>query len=133
MITKEFQLLLEELTNSHEELLRRPNEALPQNSGWFERYQYPVLTADHVPLSWRYDFDPDTNPFLLERLAVNAAFNVGALEWNGKIVLMARVEGADRKSFFAVAESANGIDSFRFWDYPVVLPETAEPETNVYD
>ena len=92
-----------------------------------------MLTAAHAPLHWRYDFDPEANPFLLERQAVNAAFNVGAMEWNGKIVLMARVEGADRKSFFAVAESANGIDGFRFWDYPVVMPEGTEPETNVYD
>jgi 4-O-beta-D-mannosyl-D-glucose phosphorylase len=133
MTTKEFQLRLDELTRAHQQLIQRPNEPLPQTSGWFERYRYPVLTAAHAPLDWRYDFDPQANPFLLERQAVNAAFNVGAMEWNGNIVLMARMEGADRKSFFAVAESANGIDGFRFWDYPVVMPEGAEPETNVYD
>ena len=128
-----FRDRLEGLLRDHEQLLRRPNEPVAEPSGWFERYRYPVLTAAHAPLSWRYDFDPETNPLLLERLAVNAAFNVGAMEWNGNIVLMARVEGADRKSFFAVAESANGVDNFRFWDYPVVMPENAEPETNVYD
>jgi 4-O-beta-D-mannosyl-D-glucose phosphorylase len=132
-MTKEFPLRLDELTRGHEHLIQRPNEPLPETSGWFQRYRYPVLTAAHAPLHWRFDFDPEANPFLLERQAVNAAFNVGAMEWNGKIVLMARVEGADRKSFLAVAESANGIDGFRFWDYPVVMPEGEEPETNVYD
>src|ERR1017187_3992932 len=132
-MTKEFQLRVEELTRGHDQLVQRPNEALPETSGWFERYRYPVLTAAHAPLYWRYDFDPERNPFLLERQAVNAASNVGAMEWNGNIVLMARVEGADRKSFLAVAESANGIDGFRFWDYPVVMPEGVDPETNVYD
>ena len=133
MVTKEFRLRREELARAHEELLQRPNEPVPETSGWFERYRYPVLTAAHTPLEWRFDFDPERNPFLLERQAVNATFNVGAMEWNGKIVLMARVEGADRKSFFGVAESASGIDGFRFWDYPVVMPEGANPETNVYD
>jgi 4-O-beta-D-mannosyl-D-glucose phosphorylase len=114
-------------------LIQRPNEPLHEPNGWFRRYRYPVLTAAHTPLFWRYDLDPATNPFCMERLGINAAFNVGAMEWHGSVVLMARVEGADRKSFFAVAESANGIDGFRFWDYPVIMPETAEPETNVYD
>jgi 4-O-beta-D-mannosyl-D-glucose phosphorylase len=133
MTTNEFQLRLADLTRAHEQLIQRPNEPLPEPSGWFQRYRHPVLTAAHAPLHWRYDFDPDANPLLLERQAVNAAFNVGAMEWNGKIVLMVRVEGADRKSFFAVAESTNGIDGFRFWDYPVVMPEGPDPETNVYD
>jgi 4-O-beta-D-mannosyl-D-glucose phosphorylase len=132
-MTTEFQRRLDGLVRDHEQLLQRPNEAVPEASGWFQRYRYPVLTAAHAPLTWRYDFDPVANPFLMERQAVNAAFNVGALEWNGKIVLMARVEGADRKSFLAVAESANGVDGFRFWDYPLVMPEGADPETNVYD
>jgi 4-O-beta-D-mannosyl-D-glucose phosphorylase len=132
-MTTEFQRRLDGLVRDHEQLLQRSNEAVPEASGWFQRYRYPVLTAAHAPLTWRYDFDPVANPFLLERQAVNAAFNVGAMEWNGKIVLMARVEGADRKSFLAVAESANGIDGFRFWDYPVVMPEGTDPETNVYD
>jgi len=133
MTANEFQSRLDELTRAHEELIQRPNEPLLEPSGWFQRYRYPVLTAAHAPLAWRYDFDPCANPFLLERQAVNAAFNVGAMECNGNIVLMARVEGVDRKSFFAVAESANGIDGFRFWDYPVVMPEGPDPETNVYD
>ncbi len=124
---------MDALVRDHEHLIHCPNEPVPQSSGWFQRYRHPVLTAAHAPLEWRYDFDPEANPFLLERQAVNAAFNVGAMEWNGKIVLMARVEGADRKSFFAVAESANGIHGFRFWDYPVTMPEGADPETNVYD
>jgi 4-O-beta-D-mannosyl-D-glucose phosphorylase len=92
-----------------------------------------VLTAAHTPLFWRYDLNPVTNPYLMERMGINAVFNPGAMEFNGKIVLMCRVEGYDRKSFFAVAESDNGIDGFRFWDYPVAMPETEEPDTNVYD
>ena len=123
----------ERLFAEHEALIRRPNEPLSESNGWFRRYRYPVLTGAHTPLFWRYDLDPATNPYCMERLGINAAFNVGAIEWHGNVVLMARVEGADRKSFFAVAESANGIDGFRFWDYPVTMPETAEPETNVYD
>jgi len=102
-------------------------------NGVFDRWENPVLTAAHAPLFWRYDLDPRRNPFLQERLGVNCVFNVGAIEWNGKVCLMARVEGNDRKSFFAVAESDNGVDNFRFWDQPVVLPETDVPDTNVYD
>ena len=133
MTPAEFQTARERLLDAHERLIARPNEPLPESNGWFERFRYPVLTGAHAPLAWRYDFDPSANPFLMERLAVNAAFNVGAMLWNGNVVLMARVEGADRKSFFAVAESASGVDNFRFWDYPVTMPETDEPETNVYD
>ncbi len=133
MTQADFELRRERLLRAHEDLIQRPNEPLPESNGWFERYRYPVLTAAHTPLFWRYDLDPATNPLLMERLGINAAFNVGAMEWNGNVVLMARVEGADRKSFFAVAESANGIDGFRFWDYPVAMPEGADPETNVYD
>jgi len=133
MTNQEFSVERDRLLAAHERLIERPNERLPESNGWFHRYRYPVLTAAHTPVVWRYDFDPAANPFLMERLGINAAFNVGAMEWHGGVVLMARVEGVDRKSFFAVAESANGIDGFRFWDYPVVMPETAEPETNVYD
>ncbi|MGO9096014.1 MAG: glycosidase [Bryobacteraceae bacterium] len=133
MTQAEFQLRGERLFEAHENLIRRRNEPLPESNGWFERYRYPVLTAAHTPLFWRYDLDPASNPLLMERLGINAAFNVGAMEWNGGVVLMARVEGVDRKSFFAVAESANGIEGFRFWDYPVEMPEGADPETNVYD
>jgi 4-O-beta-D-mannosyl-D-glucose phosphorylase len=122
------------LTEQQEALLRRKNEVDPLwSNGLFERYQYPVLTAAHTPLFWRYDLNPATNPFLIERQAINAVFNPGAMEFRGKIVLMCRVEGADRKSFFAVAESENGIDNFRFWDFPVTMPETEDPDTNVYD
>jgi 4-O-beta-D-mannosyl-D-glucose phosphorylase len=106
---------------------------LSEQNGIFERYQYPVLTAAHVPLFWRYDFDYQRNPHLLTRLGANSVFNVGAIDWNGSIVLLARVEGWDRKSFFAVAESRSGTDRFRFWDYPVRMPESGVEETNVYD
>jgi 4-O-beta-D-mannosyl-D-glucose phosphorylase len=133
MTNADLQARREALAAEHACLLQRRNEPLPESSGWFERFQYPVLTAAHTPLIWRYDFDPTANPLFLERQGINAAFNVGAMEWNGKVILMARVEGVDRKSFFAVAESDTGIDGFRFWDYPVVMPETNEPETNVYD
>ncbi len=130
-----FDTRLARLAREHHALLTRPN---PVDASWdngvFERFAHPVLTAAHTPLAWRYDLDPATNPFLMERLAVNAAFNVGAMEWDGKIVLAVRVEGGDRKSFFAIVESPNGIDNFRFRDFPVRMPEdAADPETNVYD
>lgn len=133
MTTPDFLHRRERLTAAHDSLIFRKNEPCLESNGLYRRYRYPVLTALHTPIFWRYDLDPATNPFLMERLGINAAFNVGAMAWRGKIVLMARVEGADRKSFFAVAESSTGIDGFRFWDYPVVMPETSEPETNVYD
>ncbi len=129
-----FEKRLKMLTEQHEALVNRKNEADPDwNNGLYERYRYPVLTATHTPLFWRYDLNPTTNPYLMERIGINAVFNPGAIEYNGKICLMCRVEGADRKSFFAVAESENGIDGFRFWDYPVVMPETEDLDTNVYD
>lgn len=117
----------------HEALIQRKNEALFSENGIYERYAHPVLTAAHAPLHWRYDFNPETNPYFMERIGVHAAFNPGAIELNGKFYLVARVEGADRKSFFAVAESDSGVDGFRFWDRPVVMPETDEPDVNVYD
>lgn len=117
-----------------EALLNRKNEVDTSfYNGVYERYRYPVLTREHVPLFWRYDLNPDTNPFFQERLGINAVMNSGAIELNGKFYLVARIEGNDRKSFFAVAESDNGIDGFRFWDYPIVLPDTCPEETNVYD
>ncbi len=129
-----FEHRLQLLTSQHQALIDRPNEVDAHwNNGLFERYRNPVLTAAHTPLFWRYDLNPATNPYLIERMAINAVFNPGAIEMNGKICLMCRVEGADRKSFFAVAESDNGIDGFRFWDYPVIMPETEDPDTNVYD
>ncbi|MEW6703134.1 MAG: glycosidase, partial [Bacteroidota bacterium] len=104
-----------------------------KGNGVFNRYKFPILTADHTPIFWRYDLNYEANPHLVERIGINAVFNSGAMEFNGKIVLSARVEGVDRKSFFAIAESSNGIDNFRFWDYPIVMPETDNPDTNIYD
>ena len=98
-----------------------------------QRWKHPVLTAAHAPVFWRYDLDRTTNPFLMERIGVNAAFNPGAIEFGGKFCMMARVEGTDRKSFLAVAESTTGVDGFRFWDYRVAMPETDDPDVNVYD
>jgi len=129
-----FQDKLDALIRRHRELIERPNPIDPDwYNGVFHRHQHPVVTAEHAPLFWRYDLDERTNPHLQERLGVNAAFNPGAIELDGKVCLMVRVEGVDRKSFFAVAESDNGIDGFRFWDYPVLMPETDDPDTNVYD
>jgi len=129
-----FESRLQTLTAQHEALINRPNQVdSTWSNGVFERYQYPVLTAAHTPLFWRYDLNPKTNPFMMERMGINGVFNAGAMELNGKICLVARVEGVDRKSFFAVAESENGLDHFRFWDYPVVMPETDDPDINVYD
>jgi 4-O-beta-D-mannosyl-D-glucose phosphorylase len=122
-----------DLLTRHEKLITRKNEPVNEGNGIYQRYRYPVLTAAHAPVFWSYDLNPETNPFLMERIGVNAAFNSGAMMWNGKVVLVVRVEGVDRKSFFAVAESANGIDNFRFWDFPITLPQTDEPDTNVYD
>jgi 4-O-beta-D-mannosyl-D-glucose phosphorylase len=121
------------LQTAHHELLHRPNQPEALGNGVYTRYAHPVLTAAHAPLAWRYDLNPATNPFLMERIGVNGVFNAGAIKWQGRYLVVARVEGADRKSFFAVAESPNGIDNFRFWDHPVTMPETDEPETNVYD
>jgi 4-O-beta-D-mannosyl-D-glucose phosphorylase len=133
MTTTDFHGTLDALSAAHSRLVAQPNEPLPDSNGWYRRFRHPVLTAAHTPLFWRYDLNPATNPFCMERLGINAVFNVGAMEWKGSVVLMARVEGADRKSFFAVAESPTGIDNFRFWDHPVVMPEALDPETNVYD
>ena len=133
MNKSDFNLRLAELQADHENRILRNNRKAPGGNGIVERYLNPVVTAAHTPIFWRYDLNYDTNPHLLERLGVNAAFNCGAMEFEGKIVLAVRVEGADRKSFFAIAESENGIDGFRFWDYPVLMPETDVPDTNVYD
>ena len=128
-----FKQALENLKAEHEELLSRKNIKSESGNGIYDRYENPVLTAAHAPLHWRYDFNPETNPFLMERIGVNATLNSGAIKWNGKYLLVVRVEGNDRKSFFAIAESPNGIDNFRFWDEPVTIPETEDPDTNVYD
>jgi len=129
----EFKNALKSLKAQHEELLSKKNEKSPFGNGIYDRYVNPIVTAEHAPLSWRYDFDPDTNPYLMERIGINTTLNAGAMKWNGKYILVVRVEGNDRKSFFAIAESENGIDNFRFWDEPVTLPETEDPDTNVYD
>lgn len=121
------------LLAAHEAFLSCKNEPLAATNGVYTRYKNPVLTAEHAPVIWRYDLCPTTNPLLMERIGVNATMNAGAIKWNDKYMLMVRVEGADRKSFFAIAESPNGIDNFRFRNYPVVIPETEEPDTNVYD
>lgn len=129
-----FAQRLAELQQAHRALLARPNTPDPRwNNGIYTRWQHPVVTAAHVPLEWRYDLNPQTNPFLMERLGVNSVFNPGAIEHEGKILLVCRVEGWDRKSFFAVAESETGVDGFRFWDEPILMPETEDPDTNVYD
>jgi len=132
-MTTLFEKRLNHLRAEQQQLLDRPNEISGIGNGVYDRYKYPVLTAAHTPLSWRYDLDPATNPYLMERFGINATFNAGAIKLNGKYLMVVRVEGADRKSFFAVAESPDGINDFRFWDYPVELPETDEPDTNVYD
>jgi len=129
----EFDLRLKSLMRAQEQLLARRNVRCEGGNGIFERYANPVLTPAHTPVFWRYDLSYETNPFLLERLGINATFNSGAMEFDDKIVLAVRVEGNDRKSFFALAESTNGVDGFRFWDYPLLLPETDDPDTNVYD
>ncbi|MGM9593018.1 MAG: glycosidase [Candidatus Onthomonas sp.] len=116
-----------------EALLARKNHPTDFYNGIYTRWENPVLTREMAPLTWRYDLNPETNPYFMERLGVNAAFNAGAIELDGKFYLVARVEGNDRKSFFAVAESDSGVDGFRFWDYPVQLPDTCPEETNVYD
>jgi 4-O-beta-D-mannosyl-D-glucose phosphorylase len=124
---------LTELEAEHAALLARPNPVVGDGRGIFDRYRHPVLTAEHTPLFWRYDLDPGHNPWLMERLGVNAVFNPAAMKLDGRYLMVARVEAVDRKSFFAVAESPNGIDHWRFWDYPLRMPETAEPDVNVYD
>jgi 4-O-beta-D-mannosyl-D-glucose phosphorylase len=121
------------LVKAHNELIEKPNTPVAENNGVYTRYKNPVLTAAHAPLSWRYDFNPETNPFGMERIGINAAFNAGATKFNGKYIMAVRVEGADRKSFFAIAESPNGVDNFKFWDKPCVIPQLDEPDTNAYD
>lgn len=129
----QFQQRWEELEQRQEALLARINTPSPQHNGIVQRYQYPVITREHIPLIWRYDQDPRSNPYCQERIGMNTTMNAGAIKWNGRYLMMVRVEGTDRKSFFAIAESPNGIDQFRFWPRPVELPDTEPHETNVYD
>jgi 4-O-beta-D-mannosyl-D-glucose phosphorylase len=130
---KNFETRLKYLKKEHEKLLGKKNEPIDSSNGVIQRFKNPVLTAEHAPLHWRYDLNPASNPFLMERIGINAAFNAGAIKYNNKYLVIARVEAIDRKSFFAIAESPNGIDNFHFWDRPVTMPETDEPDTNVYD
>jgi len=132
-MTREFEERLSALENAYHEQITKPNEKVELGNGIYDRFVNPVLTAAHTPVFWRYDLNPKTNPYLMERFGINAVFNAGAIKWQDKYLLMARVEGMDRKSFFAIAESPNGVDSFVFWEKPVYLPETEDPDTNVYD
>ena len=133
MTQAEFKKKVQNLFKQQERLLAQRNLKSTGGNGIYDRYENPVLTAAHAPITWRYDLNQKTNPFLLERIGINATFNAGAILHDGRFLVVARVEGADRKSFFAVAESKNGIDNFRFLDYPILLPETSDPDTNVYD
>lgn len=133
MKKKEFKKRLEQLQAEHEKLIRRKNKKVKPGNGIFYRYKYPVLTADHAPLIWRYDLNYESNPFLMERIGVNATMNSGAIMLNDTFYMVVRVEGNDRKSFFAVAESKNGIDNWKFWDYPIALPQNRIKDVNVYD
>lgn len=129
----DFYERLEKLELYHSTVVNALNEPEEMGNGIFLRYKRPILTADHTPLHWRYDLDPKTNPYLMERYGINAVFNAGAIKLDNRYLLVARVEGSDRKSFFAVAESSNGVDDFRFWDSPIVMPGTGLLETNLYD
>lgn len=128
-----FDERLKLLKEEKEEILGRKNAPEILGNGIYKRYEHPVVTAAHIPLEWEYDLDPVSNPFLMKRFAINATFNAGAIKFNDKYLMAVRVEGADRKSFFAIAESPNGIDNFRFWDYPILMPETDIPDGNIYD
>ena len=128
-----FQEKVNQLFAEHEALVTRKNVPVEEGNGIITRYAHPILTAAHAPIFWRYDLDEKSNPYLMERIGVNAVLNSGAIKMNGKYLLVVRVEGADRKSFFAVAESENGIDNFRFWDYPITMPDDVVPATNIYD
>lgn len=133
-MTIDFDARLTEIKNRYEQLINQKNAETAGGNGVYTRYGHPVLTAAHVPYFWKYDLNPETNPFLMERIGINAAFNAGAIKFEGKYVLAVRVEGADRKSFFAIAESPTGIDQFSFWDYPIEMPQGVNPvDTNVYD
>ena len=132
-MSAEFEKKVAALRAHHEELLTRPNTPKPWGNGIYEKYEHPILTAEHTPLEWRYDFDEKSNPFPMQRIMMNATLHSGAIKWQGRYLLVVRVEGADRKSFFAVAESPNGIDNFRFWDEPITMPEDVVPATNIYD
>lgn len=132
-MTPHFKQRLASLQQEQQQLITKPNQIAGTGNGIYDRYINPVLTAAHAPVNWRYDLNANTNPYLMERFGINAAFNAGAIKFNGKYIMVVRLEGVDRKSFFAVAESPDGISNFTFWEYPVNLPQTNEPDTNVYD
>ena len=132
-MSTEYQAKIAFLRERHEQLLRKPNIPEEFGNGIYTRYKNPILTAEHTPLEWRYDFSEHDNPYLMQRIMMNATLNSGAIKWQGKYLLVVRVEGADRKSFFAVAESPNGVDNFRFWEEPITMPEDVIPATNIYD
>ncbi len=129
----EFFNRLAKIENDYEKLIQQPNEKSESGNGVYDRYKNPILTAAHTPLFWQYDLNFETNPYLMQRIGINAVFNAGAIKWDDKYLLVPRMEAADRKSFFAIAESPNGIDNFKFWDYPVQMPDTTVPDTNIYD
>jgi 4-O-beta-D-mannosyl-D-glucose phosphorylase len=131
-MSNQFTERAETIQSAYNALIKTRNEPISYN-GIINRYKHPILTAAHIPLEWRYDFNPATNPYLQERFGINAVFNAGAIKWKDNYILVARVEGYDRKSFFAIAESVNGIDQFAFWETPILMPETEEPDTNIYD
>ena len=128
-----YQEKVQALRQRHEALLQRKNQVVEGGNGIYEKYVYPILTAEHTPLEWKYDFNEKDNPFLMQRIMMNAVLNAGAIKLDGRYLLVCRVEGADRKSFFAVAESPNGIDQWRFWEEPITMPDTEDPATNIYD
>ncbi len=133
MFSKSADEVISILKNEYEAIIRQPNSPVAEYNGIYTRYKNPVLTAQHIPLSWKYDFNTTRNPYMMQRIGVNAVFNAGAMKFNGKYILCARVEGWDRKSFFAIAESDTGIDNFTFWNEPIQLPQTDAPDVNVYD
>ncbi len=133
MVKHHFEKRLHVIQKQHEKLVHKKNKKRFSNNGLYNRYKNPIITRGHIPLHWRYDFNPELNPHFMESIGFNATFNAGAIKLDGKYLLVVRVEGNDRKSFFAVAESPNGIDNFRFWDRPISLPQTENPDVNVYD
>jgi len=133
MNKNDFDSQVKKIFRHHEKLIMRRNEKCENGNGIYDRYKYPILTAEHAPVFWRYDLDYNTNPNLMQRIGINAAFNSGAILFNKRYLMIVRVEGWDRKSFFAMAESPNGIEQWRFWDYPIALPNIDKDETNVYD
>jgi len=133
MLATDFNSRYEQIREKHSELIEVKNNSIFSLNGIYNRYENPILTRGHIPVDWRYDLNPKTNPFFMERIGFNAVFNSGAIKLNGKYLLVARVEGNDRKSFFAVAESPNGIDNFQFWNKPISIPQSEKWDTNVYD